>query len=180
MIVMWQVRLRMRVARPRARGRQRLSVGPSSAKHALTNSSSAAMLVVVLGVGHGRGEYLADRPRDVTVGELQHLDGAGDGQATDEVEDLAGLPGRRVDVAWPGPRPPRDDSLSFGPEGHQRRPLLLLAGVVPEGPGGRELAQLVTDHALGDVHRHVLAAVVDGDGVPDHVGDDRGAAASRS
>ena len=31
MIVMWQVRLRMRVARPRARGRQRLSVGPSSA-----------------------------------------------------------------------------------------------------------------------------------------------------
>ena len=29
--VMWQVRLRMRVARPRARGRQRLSVGPSSA-----------------------------------------------------------------------------------------------------------------------------------------------------
>jgi len=29
--VMWQVRLRMRVARPRARGRQRFSVGPSSA-----------------------------------------------------------------------------------------------------------------------------------------------------
>ena len=36
MIVMWQVRLRMRVARPRARGRQRLSVGPSSAKQAET------------------------------------------------------------------------------------------------------------------------------------------------
>ncbi len=30
-IVMWQVRLRMRLTRPRARGRQRLRVGPSSA-----------------------------------------------------------------------------------------------------------------------------------------------------
>ena len=40
--VMWQVRLRMRVARPRARGRKRRSVGPSSAKQARTNSSSAS------------------------------------------------------------------------------------------------------------------------------------------
>jgi hypothetical protein len=30
-IVMWQVRLRMRFTRPRARARQRFSVGPSSA-----------------------------------------------------------------------------------------------------------------------------------------------------
>ena len=43
MTVMWQVRLRIRVARPRARGRQRLRVGPSSAKHADTNSSSAGI-----------------------------------------------------------------------------------------------------------------------------------------
>ena len=40
--VMWHVRLRMRVARPRARGRKRRSVGPSSAKQARTNSSSAS------------------------------------------------------------------------------------------------------------------------------------------
>ena len=31
LIVMWQVRLRMRATRPRARARQRFSVGPSSA-----------------------------------------------------------------------------------------------------------------------------------------------------
>ena len=31
MMVMWQVRLRIRVARPRARGRQRFMVEPSSA-----------------------------------------------------------------------------------------------------------------------------------------------------
>ena len=54
--------------------------------------------------------------------------------------------------------------------------VLLLAGVVAERAGGRELAQLVPDHRLGDVHRHVLAAVVDGDGVADHLGDDRGPA----
>src|SRR5215210_5995267 len=52
----------------------------------------------------------------------------------------------------------------------------LLAGVVPEGARRAELAELVADHRLGDVHRDVLAAVVDGDGVADHVGDDRGAA----
>src|SRR5579875_1489128 len=45
--------------------------------------------------------------------------------------------------------------------------------VALERAGGRELAELVPDHALGDEHRHVLAAVVHGDRVPEHVGDDR-------
>src|SRR6266571_270627 len=52
-------------------------------------------------------------------------------------------------------------------------------GVVPvraEHPGGSELAQLVPHHRLRDEHRHVLAAVVDGDGVPDHLGHDGRAA----
>src|SRR6185503_6199590 len=39
-IVRWLVRLRMRVARPMARGRKRLSVGPSSAVTAKTRRSS--------------------------------------------------------------------------------------------------------------------------------------------
>src|SRR5947199_561597 len=55
----------------------------------------------------------------------------------------------------------------------------LLAGVEAERPGKGELSELVADHGLGDVDRHVLAAVVDGDGVADHVGDDRGAARPR-
>src|SRR5947199_6076235 len=54
-----------------------------------------------------------------------------------------------------------------------------LAGVEAERPGKGELSELVADHGLGDVDRHVLAAVVDGDGVADHVGDDRGAARPR-
>src|SRR5438067_9579699 len=51
----------------------------------------------------------------------------------------------------------------------------LLAGEVPERARRGELAELVADHGLGDVDGHVLAAVVDGDRVADHVGDDRGA-----
>src|ERR687894_1190753 len=53
---------------------------------------------------------------------------------------------------------------------------LLHAGVVAERAGRRELAELVADHRLGDVHGHVLATVVDGHGVADHVGDDGRAA----
>src|SRR4029077_9991612 len=39
-----------------------------------------------------------------------------------------------------------------------------------------ELAELVPDHRLRDEHRHVLAAVVHRDRVPDHVRHDRGTA----
>src|ERR671916_3293063 len=54
---------------------------------------------------------------------------------------------------------------------------LLHAGVVAERAGRRELAELVADHRLGDVDGHVLAAVVDGDGVAHHLRDDGGAPA---
>src|SRR4051812_13401706 len=48
--------------------------------------------------------------------------------------------------------------------------------VAPGSAGGREHAELVPDHGLGHEHRDVLATVVDGDAVPQHVGDDRRAA----
>ena len=38
-----------------------------------------------------------------------------------------------------------------------------------EGTGGGELAQLVADHLLGNIVRHVLATVVNGDRVADKV-----------
>src|SRR5258707_10403568 len=44
------------------------------------------------------------------------------------------------------------------------RPPIVLH-VTLERAGRAELAQLVADHRLGDEHRDVLAAVVDGDGV---------------
>ena len=43
-----------------------------------------------------------------------------------------------------------------------------------EGTGGGELAQLVSDHILGDIHGNVTAAVVDGDGVSDEGRENRG------
>src|SRR6476660_8051144 len=45
-----------------------------------------------------------------------------------------------------------------------------------ESPRGSEFAELVPDHRLGDKHRDVLASVVHGDRVPEHVGDDHRAA----
>src|SRR5512136_1261142 len=47
-----------------------------------------------------------------------------------------------------------------------------LGGVAAEGPGGRELAELVPDHVFRDEHRDELAAVVDPDGQSDHLRDD--------
>jgi hypothetical protein len=47
--------------------------------------------------------------------------------------------------------------------------------VTLEGPGERELAQLVAHHLVGDVDRHVLLAVVHGDGQPDELGQNHGA-----
>src|ERR671927_816526 len=51
--------------------------------------------------------------------------------------------------------------------------------VPTEGARGRELAELVPDHRLRHEHRDVLAAVVDGDRVPDHLREDRRGARPR-
>src|SRR5690606_15216561 len=40
-------------------------------------------------------------------------------------------------------------------------------------------AELVADHRFGDEHGDVLAAIMHGDGVPDHLGNDHGAARPR-
>src|SRR6202000_836134 len=53
----------------------------------------------------------------------------------------------------------------------------LVARVAVEGPGRRELAELVTHHFLVDRHRHVLLAVVDAEGQADELRQDGGAAA---
>src|SRR5688500_149071 len=52
----------------------------------------------------------------------------------------------------------------------------LVRRVTLEEAGRGELAELVPDHLIGHVHRHVLLAVVHGDRQPDEVGQDRRAA----
>src|SRR5207247_2647320 len=55
-----------------------------------------------------------------------------------------------------------------------RRRLFGVGAMAAEVARRRELAQPVTDHVLADEDRHMLAAVVDRDRVPDHIGiDDR-------
>ena len=48
-----------------------------------------------------------------------------------------------------------------------------MVAVAAEAAGRRELAELVPDHGLGDEHGHVLAPVVDRQGVADELGEDR-------
>src|SRR6185369_2138778 len=52
----------------------------------------------------------------------------------------------------------------------------LVAGVAVEGPGRRELAELVTDHFLVDRYRHVLLAVVNAEHQTDELRQDGRAA----
>src|SRR5207245_2842267 len=54
----------------------------------------------------------------------------------------------------------------------QRRRFFGVRAMAAEVASRRELAQPVTDHVLADEDRHMLAAVVDRDRVPDHVGVD--------
>src|SRR5947209_1356382 len=55
----------------------------------------------------------------------------------------------------------------------------LVLDVAAEGPGRRELAELVTHHRLGHEHRDVLAPVVHGDRVAEHRRHDHRAARPR-
>ena len=63
MTVMWQVRLWIRATRPRARARQRFSVGPSSTYAAETYELVADEAVVGLGVRDRRAQHLLDLAR---------------------------------------------------------------------------------------------------------------------
>ena len=78
-------------------------------------------------------------------------------------------------------RPPRNPRLaSPSPASASLAHRILAdAGVAAELAGGRELAELVADHRLGDEDGHVLLAVVHRDRVADHLGEDRRGARPR-
>src|SRR5277367_902702 len=52
-------------------------------------------------------------------------------------------------------------------------PRPLVAGMAVERPGGRELAEFVADHVLGDEHRDKFVAVIDTKGQADELRKDR-------
>src|SRR4029450_6748807 len=162
--VIWLGRLFGREARPSARGRCRFRVGPSSTNALATNRLSAGSWKLCSALATAESSTLRTgsaaarglncrirrasstcRPR-MRSKTRRALNGVTRTNRACALTSISGLP-------------------------HSCRPLL--RAVNAEGPGRRELAQLVADHGLRDVHGHVLAPVVDRDRVPDHVGDDR-------
>ena len=128
------------------------------------------LAVVVDGIGHGRLEHLRDDRGSTAFQEPEQVQCLVDRLVTDCVDDLAKLVGADQGVVQYRPR-----ALAFVGLGacHLALPLPFLAGVVAERPRRGELAELVANHRLGDVHGHVLAPVVYSDRVAHHVGDDR-------
>src|SRR3954468_14691984 len=173
---MWLVRLRIRKARPWARGRKRLRVGPSSTYAWLMNRSRRSRfllfsaLAMALASTFATGSLAdcgakrrmssassASRPRTRSM-TRRHFIGV---VRTKRACASAALGGRCRTLF----------SATAGP------PVVL--DVAAEGARRGELAELVPDHRLGDEHRDVLAPVVDGDRVPEEVGDDRRTARPR-
>lgn len=83
---MWEVRFRMREAEPLARGRMRLSVGPSSTIGSGDNQVVGTQTVVVLGVRNGGTENLLDIHGDGAVAEVEDVEGLSDRLAADQID----------------------------------------------------------------------------------------------
>src|SRR5882757_606798 len=172
-MVIWLVRLRMRYARPCARGRNRLSVGPSStyARDTMSVCGSSEKLFSALAMA------LAST---FATGSLA---ACGANFSTDSAScagrSRISSTTRRAFIGVTRTYVARANAVRTSSSGC----VIVItsspprATVVPDVPAERarrrELAQLVAHHALGDEHRDVLAAVVHGDRVPEHVGDDR-------
>src|SRR5579862_8743678 len=165
MTVMWLVRLRTRYPRPWARGRKRLSVGPSSTQARRTHSmprSARPPLAPALAIA------LAST---LPTGSLADC-GA---KASTACAWSAGNPRIRSTTR----RAFRGVTRTYRAFARASIIVVLLSATAPvvldvtaESPRGRELAKLVAHHRLGDEHRDVLATVVDGDRVPEHGRDD--------
>ena len=125
-----------------------------------------------------RGAASAPRPRPAprpllrgSARALRLLGGAGVATPPRQRRGRADAPAAQPARRAPRRRPTRARTSAVSFVGHQPDPPR--AGVAAVGARQRELAELVADHRLADEDRHVLAAVVDGDRVADHLGEDR-------
>ena len=166
--VTWHVRLRIRLTRPRARGFQRqvsAFVGERRLDHELV--AVEAVVCPALATAERSTFSMSVAAR---AGERENRPRLGHAAPANVVEHEPRLAGRRAN-----PLRLRANAhpivLRYG---HQRFfTWVEVAGVAAESPGRGELAELVPDHLLGHEDGHVLAPVVDRDGVPDHLGEDR-------
>src|SRR5919112_3902334 len=156
---MWLVRLLIRDARPWARGRQRFMVGPSSTIALSTPSPRTMSTTRRAFIGAMRTKRALAKAPGSSPSRLSR-------RALTRLRSIVLIVSTLSTL-----------SVSAG----TRRAAASAATALPVvldvpavGAGRCELAQLVTDHRLGDEHRDVLAAVVHGDRVAEHGRDDHG------
>src|ERR1700693_4181309 len=165
-MVMWLLRLTMRLPRPLARAAKRLSIGAASIsmRCTLSSSMSAPRLFSALAMADSRTFSTSSAPffgmnfreASATPTPLPRTVSATRRHFCGEMR------------AW---RKRAVTCMASLCAGH-----FAIAGVRLEQPRRRKLAELVTDHVLGDEHRDVLPAVVNRDRETDHVGNHHRAA----
>src|SRR5690625_2446244 len=124
------------------------------------------------GVGYCGGKYLAHRSScALLLGEFQNGQGFIRLLTTNKVDDAPGLHWRNTQVAC--------NCLGFHclilskiSQPRLAAAFLVVLGVAAEGTRWREFSQFVSDHGFGNEHRHVLATIVNSNGVTQHVRDD--------
>src|SRR4051794_11986632 len=172
---MWLVRLRIRYARPWARGRNRFMVGPSSTYAAWTTSSRSSNASEAWSAF--TRAFATALSSTLRTGSLAAC-GANCSTALACVASLPRMRSTTRRAFWGVTRAYRACALASiavpcllvanrAASAAAALPVVLL--VPAERAGGSELTELVSDHGLGHEDRHVLAAVVHGDRVAEHV-----------
>src|SRR6202795_2608552 len=152
----------------RLTGRRRLKVGPSSMKTCLSTRSSRFKLKLCSALAAADLIALATS-RAACLGENSSCARASDTfmPLTESATSLALRGVRRTNLCTA-------ETSIVATLLLESRGLFGVGAVAAEMARGRKFPQPVADHVLADEYRHVLATVVDGDRVPDHVGiDDR-------
>src|ERR1700730_609753 len=164
--VMWQVRGKNSCAMLRLTGRRRPKVGPSSMSSCLMTTSSRVRLKLCSALAAAERIALATS-RAACFGENSSKARASVTfiPLTESATSLALRGVRRTNLCTA-------ETSIVATALLQRRRFFGVGAVAAKVAGGRELTQPVADHVLADEDGHVLAAIVDRDGVPDHVGID--------
>src|SRR6185312_3266082 len=123
--------------------------------------------VVVFRVGDRGLQHLFDDDSGFFLGEFQNVERLVHLLAANQVSDQPALVDRQTNA-------PKDCTCFHGLSLFLHD--FFVGRVTLEGARQGEFAQLVAHHLVGDVHRNVLLAVVHGDGQPDELGQNHGAA----
>src|SRR6185295_15029671 len=159
-----EVRLRTFVARPYARGRNRLSVGPSST-HAFDTTRFSLITPGCCSAFAIAESKSFSTSRVAPSGEKRRMRCASATCCPRIMSTTRRIFRGEVRMCL---------AVAFACNDLPHSRPALVPGVRTERARGCELSELVPDHRLRDEDRHMFAAVVHGDRVPDHVRHHRG------